>query len=124
MFTANVSAERAKPIRDNQIRNLKLLKNQGVKFAIGSDNYGKTPLVEVDYLKNLGVFSNPELLKMWCEDTPQAVFSKRRIGHLKKGYEASFLVLEGNPLKDLQQTQKIRLRFKQGYLVKVGEKKP
>ncbi|MEJ7861076.1 MAG: amidohydrolase family protein [Pyrinomonadaceae bacterium] len=123
VYTANVTPERARPIKVNQIRNLKLLKSQNVRLAIGSDNYGKTPYVEVAYLKNLGVFSNLELLKMWCEDTPKTIFPKRRIGRLKKGCEASFLVLDGNPLKDLEQTKKIRLRFKQGNFINISEKK-
>ncbi|HXD30938.1 MAG TPA: hypothetical protein VN643_07475 [Pyrinomonadaceae bacterium] len=38
----------------------------------------------------------------------------RKIGHLKDGYEASFLVLSGNPLEDFQNIQKIERRFKQG----------
>lgn len=118
-YTANVSPERARPIRDNQIRNLKLLKSQGVKFAVGSDNYGKTPLVEIDYLKNLGVFSNLELLKMWCENTPQTIFPNRRIGFLKTGYEASLLVLDSNPLDNFEQVKNIKLRFKQGYLLEM-----
>ena len=51
---------------------------------------------------------------MWCEATPATIFPTRKIGHLKEGYEASFLVLSGNPLLDFKNAQKIEIRFKQG----------
>jgi cytosine/adenosine deaminase-related metal-dependent hydrolase len=60
---------------------------------------------------------------MLCEDTPQAIFPNRRIGRLRKGHEASFPVLDGNSLADLKQRKNIRLRFKQGHLIDLGEKK-
>ncbi len=66
------------------------------------------------YLHRLGVFTNLEMLKIWAEDTPQTIFLDRSIGHLREGYEASFLVLNGNPLTDFAQIKNIRLRFKQG----------
>jgi hypothetical protein len=45
-------------------------------------------------------FDNLTLLKMWCETTAFTIFPKRKIGYLKDGYEANFLVLTGNPLLD------------------------
>ena len=103
--------------------NLRLLKRHGARIALGSDAYGSTPVPYVLYLAKLGVFSNLEMLKIWTEETPQTIFPNRRIGHLREGYEASFLVLDGNPLKDLEQTKKIRLRFKQGNFINISEKK-
>jgi hypothetical protein len=37
---------------------------------------------------------------MWCEAMTATIFPKRNFGHLKEGYEASFLVLSGNPVLD------------------------
>ena len=54
---------------------------------------------------------------MWSEDTPHMIFPERKIGHLKEGYEASFLVLAGNPLEDFSQVKNIRIRFKQGQVL-------
>jgi imidazolonepropionase-like amidohydrolase len=51
---------------------------------------------------------------MWSEATPRAIFPGRRIGALADGYEASFLALAGDPLEDLANVRRIRLRFKQG----------
>jgi len=107
-----------------RIRNLKLLKQYRVKIAFGSDRYGRTPVDDVLYLQDLGVFSNLEMLKIWCEDTPQSIFPNRKIGLLKAGYEASFLVLDGNPLKNFGQVKAIRFRFKQGEIISLEVRKP
>ena len=114
-----------KELRDKvRVHNLNLLKRFNVKIAFGSDRYGSTPLDDVLYLQKLGVFNNLEMLKVWCEDTPQSIFPNRKIGLLKAGYEASFLVLNGNPLKEFEQVKAIRLRFKQGEMISVEVTKP
>ncbi|MEO6541698.1 MAG: amidohydrolase family protein [Ferruginibacter sp.] len=97
----------------NQKKNLLLLKKYGVRLAIGSD-HSDSPLEEIKAIRELNVFTNLELLKLWCENSAQYIFPKRKIGFLKPGYEASFLVLDGDPLKDWNNTGKIILRFKQG----------
>ncbi len=113
-YNAQVT-ERTDAVR---VHNLKLLKKYRVKIAFGSDRYGNTPLNDVLYIQKLDVFSNLEMLKIWCEDTPTSIFPKRKIGLLKEGYEASFLVLEGNPVKNFAEVKNIRLRFKQGSQLK------
>lgn len=102
---------------DTQLANLKLLREYGVRLAIGSDNANDSSIKEIEYLRGLGVFDNLTLLKMWSETTAQTIFPQRKIGALKVGYEASFLALEGNPLEDFQNVRKIKLRFKQGILL-------
>jgi imidazolonepropionase-like amidohydrolase len=101
------------------IPNLRLLKKYGVKILVGSDQFRQTVVPEILLICSLNVFTNLELLKMSCEVTPQAIFSKRKIGFLRDGYEASFLVLDGNPLAAFKQIKNIRLRFKQGYFIEV-----
>ena len=101
------------------IPNLRLLKRYGVKMLVGSDQFRQTVLPEVMLISSLKVFTNLELLKMSCETTPQAIFPRRKIGFLRDGYEASFLVLDGNPLTNFDQIKTIRLRFKQGYILDV-----
>ena len=94
--------------------NHSLLKQHGVKIAAGSDRYGSLVTEDVMYLSRLGVFTNAELLRIWTETTPQAIFPSRRIGRLADGFEASFLVLDKNPLEDFSNVGAIRLRMKQG----------
>lgn len=100
-----------------QLVNLKLLRENGVVLAIGSDNVSDSSWNEVEYLGGLGVFDNLTLLKMWTETTPRVIFPKRKIGLLREGYEASFVALEGNPIEDLHNLRKIKVRFKQGVLL-------
>jgi hypothetical protein len=109
--------------KDNLFRNYKLLKAHGVKFAIGSTTYGETPLAGAIALSKLDLFTNLELLKIWCELSPQTIFPNRRIGRLQQGYEASFIVLAGNPLENFDEVKNIKLRFKQGYFLDIGDKK-
>jgi imidazolonepropionase-like amidohydrolase len=109
--------------RATQVKNLRRLKDTRVTILLGSDTQpGQGTLAEADYLRSTGVFSNLELLKMWCEATPLAIFPKRKIGYLKEGYEASFLVLRNNPLANFEAVKQIRLRFKQGRPVQLADR--
>src|SRR5688572_27406305 len=77
---------------------LRLLYDQRVTLAVGSDNVADTSKEEAEHLLSLGVLDNRALLTMWTETTARAIFPQRRIGRLQEGYEATFLALEGNPL--------------------------
>jgi imidazolonepropionase-like amidohydrolase len=111
-----------KEARRIQIRNLRLLHRAGVKLAIGPDVYGVTSLAEAMNLYDLKVFNSVTLLKMWCETTPIIIFPNRKIGQLKEGYEASFLVLGGNPIDNFENVKDIKVRFKQGHFVLIDDK--
>jgi imidazolonepropionase-like amidohydrolase len=105
------------------VPNLRLLKKHHVKILVGSDQFRETPLPETLFLAKLGVFTNLEILKMACEDTPRAMFADRRIGLLRDGYEASFLVLDRDPLADLTNLKSIQRRYKQGLPLNILESK-
>jgi imidazolonepropionase-like amidohydrolase len=95
-------------------RNLDVLRSRGVRIVVGSDWFGETAWPEIEAMRALGVWSDAELLHMWAVETPRTVFPSRRIGRLEDGYEASFLVLDANPLDSLDALRDIRLRVKQG----------
>lgn len=97
--------------------NLSRLHEAGVTLAVGSDNTFDTSRREVEHLRSLGVFDNQALLKMWTENCAKTVFPDRAIGKLANGYEASFLVLEGDPLEDFDNVDAIWLRIKDGVLL-------
>ena len=103
--------------REVILSNLRTLKSAGVAIALGTDRYQSTDHTEAAALHGTGVFSNLELLTMWTEVTARAIFPDRRVGRLDEGFEASFLVLAGNPLEDFAQTGRIVLRVKQGRLL-------
>jgi imidazolonepropionase-like amidohydrolase len=100
-----------------QRHNLTLLRARGVRIIVGSDWYGRTAAGEFAALRRSGLWSNLELLRMWTETTPQAIFPGRHIGRLAPGYEASFLVLPHDPLGDLDALRDIHMRVKQGCMV-------
>lgn len=110
-------APTAKAVRGLLSRNLKLLAEHHVPIAIGSDRYRENSLPEAVGLHGLNIFNNLTLLKMWCEVTPRAIFPGRRIGRLSEGYEASFLVLDGDPIQDFTNVQRIGMRIKQGVVL-------
>ena len=112
---------RVKALYEAQTYNLRLLQKHGVPLAVGTDNYALTSLSEAMNLHEMKAFDNLTLLKLWCETTARAIFPERKIGHLKKGYEASFLVLGGNPVENFEHVKAIRLRFKQGHPLTVEE---
>ncbi len=106
-------AEQVKRIQENQVANLKLLQAAGVPLAIGSDNYMGNSLSEARNLVKLGI-DGPTLLRLWTEDSARAIFPERRIGRMAEGYEADFLVLEGDPLADFENVTRVGLRVKRG----------
>lgn len=110
--------DRYATVVEAQADNLRRLHAAGVTLALGSDNSFGTSHEEADHLMSLGVFDNVSLLNMWTENCATAVFPERAIGKLEDGYEASFLVLGGDPLADFENTRKINMRVKEGSILK------
>jgi imidazolonepropionase-like amidohydrolase len=106
-----------------QIANLKLLFENNVRLAIGSDDTGDTSINEALYLSGLGVFDTATLLRIWTEATPLSIFPDRKIGRFEDGYEASFIALDADPLADLSNVKRIKYLFKQGALFDVPSQK-
>ena len=102
-----------------QKKTINTLKNAGFVFAIGSDRDSLTP--ELNYWVKNNVFDASFTLNAATVTTPQVMYPKRKIGRLKEGYEASFLVLAGNPLVNFEQVKDIKLRFKQGFLLNASK---
>jgi imidazolonepropionase-like amidohydrolase len=96
-------------------RNLRTLRDAGVLIAVGSDEYDDISTAEVAYLASTRLFTPNELLRMWAETTPRAIFPERRIGRLLPGYEASFVVLDENPLTHFDNIFRVRSAMKQGH---------
>jgi imidazolonepropionase-like amidohydrolase len=101
------------------IPNLKLLRAAGVRLLIGSDQFRRDVVPELQVLRSLGLFSDAELLRMDTELTAQAIFPGRKIGKLQEGYEANFLVLDRDPAANLDNLSSISMRVKQGRRISV-----
>jgi amidohydrolase family protein len=108
-----------KDIDDVNRHNLNLLHSAGVRLAVGTDDTNRTVMAEAENLSRLGVFDKLTLLRLMTELTAQTIFPERKIGFLRDGYEASFLVLNGNPLADFANIRKVTARVKQGHLLDV-----
>ncbi|MDX1706735.1 hypothetical protein [Pseudidiomarina sp.] len=108
------SVDRLQAVAALQRDNLQRLREAGVTLLTGSDRFDADVLSEVDYLAGLDMFTRFELLEMLVHVTPRALFPERRVGRLEEGYEASFLVLGGNPIVDFAHLRNIRLRVKRG----------
>jgi hypothetical protein len=101
-------------VRAMLVDNLNVLRKHHVSIAVGSDSFRQTALAEALSLAKLNSIDNLTLLKMWCEATVATIFPKRKLGYLKDGYVANFLVLTANPLADFANVKTIELRVKQG----------
>jgi hypothetical protein len=97
-----------------QAANLKRLAAAGVKIAIGSDNYMSTARSEAENLIAIGAFTPAEVLRLWIDTGRSSIFPDRDIGRLQPGFEANFLVLEGDPLADFARSRAIRTVYKAG----------
>jgi hypothetical protein len=100
--------------------NLAMMKKHHVKIIVGSDSYRTTSVPEAMWLSKLGVLTNAELLRAWTDETARAIFPQRRIGKIAPGYEASLLVLAGDPIVDFSNVKRIVLRMKQGQLIQIA----
>lgn len=101
-------------------KELERLQQAGVIIALGADQYGETSRLEADYLiHDLNVFDRLTTLKLLAETTPQTIYPDRKLGKLKEGFEASFLALKGNPLKNWAYVDSINLYVKRGRILDV-----
>ena len=98
-------------------RNTALLEAAGAPLAIGSNAYGSTVVDGLIAGAEKGFFEPARLLRLATTDTARLIFPERRVGCLDVGCEASFVVLEGNPLESFEQIQNVRLRVKDGELL-------
>jgi len=97
---------------------LKRLFEHGVNVVIGTDDAQRAIRSEINYWFQLKGLDNARAVKVFCANTPQAIFPKRKIGQFAEGYEASFLVLNGNPLQNLLKLRDIAFKVRQGNIVK------
>jgi imidazolonepropionase-like amidohydrolase len=102
---------------DYKKKMLKAMHEAKVPIAFGADYYGKTVTPEIDSLIKNKYFSNKDFLTIYAVTTPKSIFPKRKIGEIKEGYEASFLILNENPLLNIEAIKKISYRIKQGKFI-------
>lgn len=96
--------------------NLALLRDAGVRLALGTDNH-HTVVEEAEAVCRLGVLDNAALLRVWTVQTPRAIFPGRAVGAFDEGSEASFIVLAADPLADFGAVRQVGVRMKRGHVL-------
>jgi hypothetical protein len=99
--------------------NLRLLRSAGVAMVLGTDSQASV-VDEVLKLASFGVLDADELVRMLVVDTPRWVFPDRSLT-FEDGAEASFVVLEANPLEGPAALREIDARFKAGRRVDITD---
>lgn len=86
---------------------------EGVSFVVGTDFFCSAILEEIDYLKKCGI-SNKDILYAATVAGAEILDFKDRIGSLVKGAEADIIIMERNPLEDLDALKDIRMTIVDG----------
>ena len=93
-----------------------------MRIAIGSDGISgertfATARDEVQFIAAHGLADNLALLRMWCDGDAAHHLPAAQDRRAGAGYEASFLVLGGDPLADVANLERIAMRVKQGLVL-------
>jgi imidazolonepropionase-like amidohydrolase len=114
LITSEWAKERPEVYVGWEKHNVGLLEAAGAPLAIGSNAYGATVIDGLVAGAQKRFFEPARLLRLATTDTARLIFPNRRAACLEQSCEASFLVLEGNPLEDFSRIRAIRLRVKDG----------
>ncbi len=112
------SAANRTAVQEFHKKALKQLKDGGVVALMGSDDSQRTLRMELNYWFGLGELDDAWTLKVLCENTPKAIFPKRKIASLADGYEANFLVLADNPHDNILKSRVQVFKVKGGVILK------
>lgn len=112
------SDEEANKKMDFLKKEVKRLYDAGVPILAGTDppnaniNYGTDLFKELELLSASGI-PTIDVLKA-ATSLPAKHFSLKDKGYIKKGYRADFILVEGNPTKNIKDIWKTKRVFKQG----------
>ena len=118
LFSHGQSAADRASVQAFQVKTFVRLLENGVNLVLGSDDMQRTTRSELNYWFTLGNIDNPKVLKVLCENTPRAIYPKRKIGKIEDGYEASFIVLDDNPLNNILKLRLSSFKVKNGKILK------
>jgi imidazolonepropionase-like amidohydrolase len=108
------------------VENLRNLHAAGVTLVLGTDAgnagtfHGPGVHREMEIWKNAGIPA-ADILKAVTLNNAQLLGAADRIGRIAPGYDASFLILDGNPLDDIAVTRRISDVFLKGERIRRSE---
>lgn len=108
------NAEVGEKVRAVQKQNLEKLKHEGANLIIGSDLFMESVHEEIIHLVSFEVFTVAEVLNMAVRTTPETLFPGRNLGRIAEGYEASFVLINGNPMENIKVIKDVSLLVSQG----------
>ena len=98
----------------------------GVRIVTGTDS-GNVPLIhgpavhrELQLLVQLGL-TPAEALKAATSNAATLLGIANRAGFIKKGYQATMLLVDGNPLEDISSTERVSVVFFKGERIARGD---
>ncbi len=118
VFSHGQAAAPRPAVQEFHAKTLKRLFDNKVNVVLGSDDPQRSTRAELNYWYTLGNLDAAAALKVLCENTPRAIFPYRKIGKIEDGYEASFLVLNDNPLQNILKIRAMAFKMKNGQLMK------
>lgn len=118
--------ERLREWRHHTIANTARLHRAGVRLVFGTDtpfafgNFHHSVMNEVRGLKEAGL-SNQAILRMATSEAAGALGLSDRIGSVQVGKVADLVLLEGDPVDDIDAVRRVALVLKEGRVVYRGE---
>ncbi len=97
---------------------LKTYHEKGGTILIGADRFGETYSDELRLILERKIFKNYDLIKIACSVTPRFIFPERKIGFIQDNFEADFLILDENPLLNIESLLNPQSIYKAGIKIK------
>lgn len=95
---ATADGARLAAVQAVQRHNLSVLRDAGVKLAVGADHFALGLHDEITALRATALFEGAAVIAMATTNGAELAFPGRRLGRLADGYEASFIGYWQNPI--------------------------
>ena len=105
------------PFHEFSLRNTKKLVEEGVTIMMGTDLEGVDPrisiYIEFEELKGVGL-SNMQIIQAATRNIAHGLMGRTDLGTIEKGMLADMLIIDGDPLMDLNEIKKLKTVIKDG----------
>jgi imidazolonepropionase-like amidohydrolase len=107
---------------DQREKNLKILQDENINIATGTDagnigtHHASSYFEEMAKMKKSGL-SNVEILKASTMNAAKMIGKEKEIGHITEGMLADLVILDTNPIENLNALQNIQYIIKGGQLI-------
>ena len=92
---------------------IRIADREKVRIAVGTDFFGCAMSEEIGHLKSCGI-SNKDILRAATVTGAEIIGQKGRLGIIRKGAEADLVIMDTDPLEDIDAVRNIRYTIKSG----------